>query len=1205
MRRYARHILIVLAAVTVCGGCQNLFTPDATARAHVDSLCQEALAWRYRNVDTLAVKAVQAWSEAQATGYHDGCAEAMLCMAAERFQQMDFDSTLAIAAAVHAMTDNQVLRLHADIMQMRVAQRTSASLDFFLHRHQATQRVQRILEEADLLSPHLAHLFAVAQGDLHITASTYFYYVDQRERAIDEIRAAEPFCQLPSDTAQWLSYCYMKGSGGLSEYADGSDVARDEFDYLFKAYTLSKNHGYVFFEANTLQSLATLFADSTRLDVVRAYKPDAVDYLCGIFGTDSTAQAMAQRALSLFRCYDDVYQMACALRTLGELAFDAGCYADAVGCYAQALDCVNFHHRCYYASASVLHAASDADLLRPYVADAPPVSVERRWMSADSVKTVPEWIAGIRQQLSVAYSAMGMKAESDYNRNIYVDLLDVTREDAEVYSRALMLQRAKAQVRQSLFGVVLFAVVVIVFGLLMRRLWWRRVSRRVAAMQAQRQQMEAEMQQRQQQLADELERLSEEHQVLMQRLQRDKAANVERHAKVQLVVGIVPFIDRIRHEVRVMQKQGGVLPSRLTYISELVEHIEHLNTLLAEWVQMQQGELSLHITSFPLQPLLDSLRQNAYVYGLKQLTLDVSSTPLSVKADRALTLFMLNTLADNARKFTPAGGSISVYADEGEDAGGRYVELSVRDTGCGLSPADVATILDNKVYDASSIGTASAGVMPAAAKVHSGGAPDGKGSGFGLMNCKGIIEKYRKTSSLFSVCTFGIESKMGVGSRFFFRLPRALTMAMLTLLAGAVQASAAQPSALADSIAMCNASGRYAEAVSLGGRMLREIHPQLQLLDTASGDASFATDIALWQQGADIDYAALIAVRNEVARAALVLHQWPLYRYNNRIFTRLYKLTNQDKSLEAYCQQTQSAEESERVAMVLIVFLLMVSCVLAYFLYLRPQIALQKATAEHRRRDYDRWRDAQEAEHARALDALDADADEQHRRQYEDARLHVQNQILDNCLSTIKHETIYFPARIERLVRQLQAAPAGSQSAGVLHTLSQTVAYYSSLVTILTQQALQQSPSVHFRRSAVTSASLMALAAEAGYVASDAAPALTLRADADLLALLLRSVARGERALSEAAQKPMPVLALTLSADAAFCRMEIHASGLPLTDAEADALFTPREGGFHFLVCRQIVREHDTFFGHAGCRAEAFPAAGGHTILFTFPLKHK
>ncbi len=41
---------------------------------------------------------------------------------------------------------------------------------------------------------------------------------------------------------------------------------------------------------------------------------------------------------------------------------------------------------------------------------------------------------------------------------------------------------------------------------------------------------------------------------------------------------------------------------------------------------------------------------------MKKQKLEIESTTLMVKADRALTLFMINTLAENARKYTPGGG---------------------------------------------------------------------------------------------------------------------------------------------------------------------------------------------------------------------------------------------------------------------------------------------------------------------------------------------------------------------------------------------------------------------------------------------------------------------------------------------------------------------------------------------------------------------
>ena len=41
---------------------------------------------------------------------------------------------------------------------------------------------------------------------------------------------------------------------------------------------------------------------------------------------------------------------------------------------------------------------------------------------------------------------------------------------------------------------------------------------------------------------------------------------------------------------------------------------------------------------------------------MKQLDLEVEPTDACVKADRALTLFMINTLAENARKYTSQRG---------------------------------------------------------------------------------------------------------------------------------------------------------------------------------------------------------------------------------------------------------------------------------------------------------------------------------------------------------------------------------------------------------------------------------------------------------------------------------------------------------------------------------------------------------------------
>ena len=85
--------------------------------------------------------------------------------------------------------------------------------------------------------------------------------------------------------------------------------------------------------------------------------------------------------------------------------------------------------------------------------------------------TVPEWIARIREQLSVTYAALGMKPQSDYNRNIYLDILDYTRQDKELESRYLALKTESKLLNGLLVLVIGGLVVFTVLLVLLSRKW--------------------------------------------------------------------------------------------------------------------------------------------------------------------------------------------------------------------------------------------------------------------------------------------------------------------------------------------------------------------------------------------------------------------------------------------------------------------------------------------------------------------------------------------------------------------------------------------------------------------------------------------------------------------------------------------------------------------------------------------------------------
>jgi signal transduction histidine kinase len=658
--------------------------------------------------------------------------------------------------------------------------------------------------------------------------------------------------------------------------------------------------------------------------------------------------AQAEDALRLFQAYGDVYQIAGAYRTL------ASCY-HAMGDDHQALD--NLH----------------------------------KALADERINQAPDLVASIREQLSVAYSAIDDKKQSDYNRNIYIDLQEQTRQDRELEARAGILDKEATQLNWMILAVVV-AILLLLF-----LLWlFNRMNRQ---------------RKEDTQLDDLLEQKNEEVAEARLRVERNERRHLEQRAKISVAMGILPLIDRIRHEVEKVAADADNT-ERLDYIRELTDNINQQNEMLTEWIQLRQGELSMHVESFPLQSLFDIVARSKTSFQMKGVALNVVPTEATVKADRVLTLFMLNTLADNARKFTPDGGSVDISAAEGDG----YVEVSVADTGCGMDADQLAHVFDHKIQ---------------------------QGHGFGLMNCKGIIEKYRKTSQLFSVCSLQAESQQGRGSRFFFRLPKGVVRTLLLLLLSTfnfqlstvlAQAPLERAHVYADSAYFSNVNGTYARTLefadscraNLNAHYLQQ-HPKGKLLLKRLGDEATPIDIQWFHEGVETNYQIILDIRNESAVAALALHEWSLYAYNNKVYTQLFKELSADNTLSDYVRTMQQSQQNKRIAVYLLLVLFVLIVPAYYMLYYRHRL-------------YQRFR--QERQQQTSIEMAD---DELRRAELENANLHVANSVLDNCLSTLKHETMYYPSRIRQLV-----------DAGDMPSLAEVAAYYRDLYGILIQQAIAQ-----------------------------------------------------------------------------------------------------------------------------------------------------
>ena len=176
----------------------------------------------------------------------------------------------------------------------------------------------------------------------------------------------------------------------------------------------------------------------------------------------------------------------------------------------------------------------------------------------------------------------------------------------------------------------------------------------------------------------------------------------------------------------------------------------------------------------------------------------------------------------------------------------------------------------------------------------------------------------------------------------------------------------------------------------------------------------------------------MLDIRNESAVAALALHEWALYEYNNKVYTQLFKEMSADNTLADYCRTMQQSQSDKRIAVILLLVLLVLIVPAYYMLYYRHRL-------------YERFR----RERMQQTNIEMAD-DELRRAELENANLHVSSAVLDNCLSTLKHETMYYPSRIQQLLDTSDFA-----------SLSEVTAYYRELYDILIRQATDQVERIH------------------------------------------------------------------------------------------------------------------------------------------------
>lgn len=996
-------------------------------------------------------------------------AHAMNDLAFYYIAKMQYGEAERILNETVKSTDDEIELMISRVQLMRLCQRKSENKNFYHERHYALQHMQKIEKEYANLSAAERKRFVYARSEYWIVLSTYLYYIGQPRGASEAVLNIEEDALLMSDMPQLLTYYYTVGSGGILQGQQHDELMRTEFNYLIRCYMLARQCGYIYWEANSMQALSEKLQDEGRREFLMLNFRPEINFL-NVDNMPDTLLAgnLAERALELFKKYGDVYQIAGAWRTLSEAFRKVGDNKSALICLKNAI-------------------ANDT-----------------------TINAAPDLVASIREQMSIVYSALDNKKMSDYNRNVYLDIQEYTRQDRMLEARAEQL--ASSLRKQDIMIVI---VVVAIILLIVAMAFFVYKTRKKAAefpintllqpledWQKARsnyyERTEVEYEERREQIA-----------ILQNQYEHYLEKNIEQRAKVSLASSVAPLINRLLHEVKMLSSDKETTEqrnSRYEYIGQLASSIEQTNERLTDWVKLKQGEIALRIESFALQTLFDTLRSSDIEYKLKGIALNIVPTESVVKADKVLTLFMLNTIAENARRFTPNGGSIDVYAEETDS----YVEVSVRDTGKGMDKEQLDSLFKLR-YITDSNDTTKEG-----------------GHGFGLLNCKGIVEKYKKMSSFFSVCSIGAESEEGSGSRVFFRLPKGMKkVLMLCALLLSVFCSCAktnsmgvvinendrtrQANTLVDSIYYNNVSGNYHRTLELSDSCIRVLNhlfaDSMLISNGARGmmlkgtDADEAIELKWFRDSVKMDYSLLLALRNEVAVAALAVHDIDLYTYNNQVFTKLFRECSADRSIATYVQTMQRAENNRNVAIALLVLLLLAVFPAYYFLYYRHKrfynLCIERIEQINELLQSDNLSSNMKVRQIRALwkndikvsrqiavmnknttqisgivnricqvlseDVTKTSAMEQELVILEENtkritvnrdRLYVINNILDNRLSTLKHETMFYPSRLKQILQARSGSTSMSEKE-LLAALDEIASYYETMYTTLLSQTVR------------------------------------------------------------------------------------------------------------------------------------------------------
>ena len=222
-------------------------------------------------------------------------------------------------------------------------------------------------------------------------------------------------------------------------------------------------------------------------------------------------------------------------------------------------------------------------------------------------------------------------------------------------------------------------------------------------------------------------------------LQKDLIANVSHDLRTPLTM--------IKSYAELIRDISGNDPARRDeHLGVIIQETDRLDDLVGDILtlsKMQAGVLEMEMEDFDLQEAADSVLSTYMVMEQEGFGFHVSKLPgtVIVHGDRRKIQQVIANLISNAIRYSKDEKDVTLEFTED----GGFVTCAVADKGIGIEEGDLEKIW-NRYQKASRQGTRSA-----------------QGTGLGLSIASEILEKHG--------AKYGVDSKPGEGSRFWFALP--------------------------------------------------------------------------------------------------------------------------------------------------------------------------------------------------------------------------------------------------------------------------------------------------------------------------------------------------------------------------------------------------------------------------------------------------